>query len=117
MQFRAEVLFQIESSAELTWAIKKTYFKGFHEFTLINVLCSFDTTFINTLFNLSSLKNTFCSEQTNAWFKIKGDYFGLLTGKLEKIMVLNIDFIKVITFRKYNIWEFDQNIQNFVPEK
>ena len=103
MQFRVEILFQIESSAEFNMSYKKDLFKVFHEFTLINVLCSFDTTFINTLFNLSSLKNTFCSEQTNAWFKSKGDYFGLLTEKIEKVMVLNIDFLKVITFHKYNI--------------
>ena len=50
-----------------------------------NIFCSFNATFINTLFNLLSLKNTFCSEQTNAWFKIKGDYFGLLPEKIEKV--------------------------------
>ena len=45
MQFRVEVLLQIESSAELNMGYKNTYFKGFHEFTLINFSCSFRTTF------------------------------------------------------------------------
>ena len=45
MQFRVEVLLQIESTAELNMSYKKTYFKGFHEFTLINFSCSFRITF------------------------------------------------------------------------
>ena len=63
----------------LTWAIKKLISRAsmsllWHIFYAVFVL-----PFINTLFDLSSLKITFSSEQTNVWFKIIGDYFVLPT--------------------------------------
>ena len=88
MHFRVEVPFQIESTAKFDVSNKNTYFKGFHKFTLINFSCSFHLPFINTVFDDSILKITFCSEQTIVWSKIIVDYFGLLTEKIEKAMKL-----------------------------
>ena len=121
MQF----LFQIESTAEFNMSYKKNLFQGLPWVYFDIFLCSFRTTFHqhSVLFDLSSLKNTFSSEQTNVWFKVIGDYFVLPTEKIEeKVMklfsisaCLKVSYFSEIKFRKF--WEFDQNMCNFVPEK
>ena len=81
MQFLVKVLFQVESIAEFNMSYKKTYFKGFHEFTLIHFLCSFRTTF----------------HQHSIWPFVFKKYILL---RRKECMIQNYRWILCLTYRK-----------------
>ena len=87
MHFWVEAPFQIESTAKFDMNNKNTSRVSMSLLWLI-----FDLVFLLPFHQHCVwrfiFKKTFCSEQMIVWSKIIGDYFGLLTEKIEKAMKL-----------------------------
>ena len=105
MHFRVEVPFQIESTAKFDMNNKNTYFKGFHEFTLINFSCSFRTTFHQHCVWRFIFKKYILLRTNDCMVQ---NYRRLLRITYRKNresheVGLNISFLKGIIFRGYTI--------------
>ena len=105
MHFPVEVPFQIESTAKFDMSNKNTYFKGFHEFTLINFSCSFRTTFHQHCVWRFIFKKYILLRTNN--FMVQ-NYSILLRityskNRESQEVGLNISFLKGIIFRGYII--------------